>query len=124
MSASCESACAASASVSRNSHRRPEKELVTLSAGRDPPLSPSGRMAAKMARLDPAHGARARTHENARGGHKRPVAMYAVEHRAVGDTGGGEHRIAAGEIGERVFALQIGDAETRRTHALLIIAED
>ena len=52
------------------------------------------------------------------------MAVHAVEHGAVGHAGRGKHRIAAGEVVEFVLAPEIRDAETRRTCALVIVAED
>src|ERR1700731_3340441 len=105
-------------------HLRPEKERVTLSAAGRAHKARSRRMPANRARLDPAHGSGAGAPQDARRGHELAVPMDALQHRTVGDARSGERDVAAGKIGQFVFAVEIRNAEAGCARTFFVVAKD
>src|SRR5580693_5652292 len=129
MPALSESARACSASLPHHIHRRAEKDRETWNAGPDSCGAASVTMRALMARpcmprLDPTDGSRRRAHHDALGRVVRAGPVNAVEHRSVGDPGRSEDHVAGGQIVQRIFAIEIGDAETASALAFFVVAED
>src|ERR1700722_13050653 len=116
------SARTAASSGSRETQRRPENDRATPKTGARVNASILI-LPADMARLHPAHGTRAGAHENAFSGDVLPMEMHALQHRAVCHARRRKHHIAGGELIQRVFAIEIGDAQPRGACALVVLLE-
>src|SRR5882672_2272481 len=113
----------ASSSAFCRIHFRPEKERATPNAAvASRPIALADILAA-VARLDPAHGSGCGAHDHALRRHKIASDFHALEHRAVGHAGGGKHHISGGQVHQRVFAVEIGDAELGGAGAFVIFFE-
>src|SRR5579863_10070382 len=88
--ASCRNWRASASSPASSRQRRPEKLRATPKGA----ASSLASAMAPMARLDPTHRAGGRTHHHAFGGDIVAIAAHPMQHRAVGNAGGGEHHIA------------------------------
>ncbi len=76
-----------------------------------------------MLRVDDAHGAGFRAHDHGLGAGATREAPHPLEHGAVGDAGGREHDLAAGEVVQAILAVEIGDAPALAAGAFGLVAE-
>src|ERR1700733_7139590 len=74
-------------------------------------------------RVDVADGAGARAHHHRMRRRAAREAAHAAQHRAVCDPGCGKHHVGVREVEQAVFSVEIGDAETMRAAALVVVTE-
>src|SRR6186713_213224 len=73
--------------------------------------------------FDHADGAALRTHHDRVSDRTTREAADAAQQITGGDTGGGEHHVAFGEVVQLVLTVQVGDAPTCGTRLLVGVAE-
>src|ERR1041385_935745 len=123
MSAARESSRTESELVSRHVQRRPENERLTPKVRAGEGAMASASMFSEMPSLHPAHGAGRRAHDDAFRGDGVALHVHTIQHRAIGHASGGEDHVARCEVHQRIFAVEIGDAELQRAGALLLLLE-
>src|ERR1700749_898927 len=123
MPAVCANVRATSSSARCRIHFRPEKDRATPNAAALSTARALTDILAAMAGTDPTHRAGGRAHHDALGEDVLACDLNAAQHRTVGHAGRGEHDVARREVHQRIFSVEVRDAELFRTAFFIFLLE-